>query len=245
MTKINRRTSGITQSAILEMLRQAGAEGLTAPELGAACGRTPQAIHSAAQMLIDVHGLVRVAKHGIRWIRYFDASAATQAEADQRCAAWKAQAMADADARDLQRRRDLTAAERAKREGDTEAMQRFLNADADRKAKAKAEQAGKVKRLSAHLAESIANNALAAKIKREGAAPTTATAGTQAGGKFEKDAAVTYTPQTRITVAPRPVGRYELLQPREGGLRSLPLGKYLEQPSTWVKATTGAEPCAA
>lgn len=245
MSKINRRTSGITQSAILEMLRQAGPEGLTAPELGAACGRTPQAIHSAAQMLIESHGLVVVSKLGLRWIRYFDAKQATQAEADQRCAAWKAESLAESVASDLQRRRDLTAAARAKREGDTETMEAFMRANADRRAKAAADQAGKVKRLSAHLAESIANNALAAKIRREGAAPSTATPGNQAGARFEKGATETYTPQTRITIAPRPVGRYELLQPREGGLRSLPLGKYLEQPSTWVKATTGAEPCAA
>jgi hypothetical protein len=73
--------------------------------------------------------------------------------------------------------------------------------------------------------ESQANNTLAAKLQRQAAAPSTTTVGTTAGVRFQPSATETITERTRITIAPRPVGRYELLQPREGGLRTAAAGR--------------------
>jgi hypothetical protein len=121
-----------------------------------------------------------------------------------------------------------------------EAAARRAAYEAGVKQRREARQARK-QQLDAIKAEQQHTNALAAKLKREAAAPSTATPGSTAGGRFERNATETITERTVITIAKRPLGRYELLEPREGGLRSLPLGKYLEQPhSVAAKALTGA-----
>lgn len=234
----------IITRALVKFLISQGSRGATAEEIahatGAECRATSTNLVNARVRYGAVYSILQSHRH----CRHY-AIEVPEAEAIASFMAWR-EAEQEAITQRARETRAQRTAMQASLAGATKAEIAARRAQHQAELQQRREaRAQRKQQLAAIKAEQRNTNALAAKLKREAKAPTTATPGTQAGGRFEKGAVETYTPQTRITVAPRPVGRYELLQPREGGLRSLPLGKYLEQPSTWVKATTGAEPCAA
>lgn len=226
--------------AVLWALDAASTYGVTAREIANATGLSPRNVIGCLSNLRSRWGVCfsRGDASG-RWVRHF-ASFVRSDQADQAVAHWLADVAE-------KRKASLAASTQASRErikaiNQASAEERAaLRAKADAEMKAarerKAEERRAADRLRLAKANEAANNNLLAKRIRGTRQPSLA--------PVKHEPVTVVMPDTvKVTVCPKPVGRFELLQPAEGGLRSLPLGKYLEPASVWVKNATGADPCA-
>lgn len=215
--------------AVLWALDAAGTYGTTAREIAEATGLDARNVIGCLANLRTRWGVcfTRSDASGY-WARHFAAFVPT-AEAESAVAHWlselaaqrKAKAKASTQAYLARKKSTSTKAaveQRAK-------VQRELQATRERKAQER-QVADRLRLAKAKEAE--ANNLLAKRIKGT----------TQPSLAPVKPSRVTVVmpPDVKVTKCPSPPGRFELLQPAEGGLRSLPIGSYLEKPSAWLQA---------
>jgi hypothetical protein len=223
--------------AVLWALDAAGTYGATAREIANATGLEPRNVLGSLHNLRTRWSVCFSRSDGTgRWTRHF-AAFVKLAEAESAVAHWLEELEA-------QRKANAKASSKAFRQRNKAIIQAEADQRAELRAKVKlelkatrerkAEEAKAADRLRlAKATEAANNNRLAKRIKgttQPSLAPVKPT-----------DVTVIWPADVKVTLCPKPVGRFELLQPREGGLRSLPIGKYLEQPSGWVKAATDRE----
>jgi hypothetical protein len=226
--------------AVLWALHEAGTYGATAKEIADATGMGHRNVLGCLCNLRARWAIcyARSDESG-RWTRHFAAFVKTD-EAQAAVEHWladlaeqrKAKAKASA-AAFKQRQQALNQANAAQRAELRAKVKRDMQAARERKAE-EAQAAARLRLAKAH--EAAHNNVLAKKIRgtrQPSLAPVK-----------PENVTIVWPDDVKVTVAPKPVGRFELLQPAEGGLRSLPIGKYLEPISSWAKAATGADPCA-
>lgn len=226
--------------AVLWALDAAGTYGATAREIANATGLEPRNVLGCLANLRSRWAVCYSRSDATgRWTRHF-AAFVKLAEAETTVAHWLQQLAAEREARakatgSLRARTRATIQAEAARRAELRAkVKQELEATRQRRAE---ESKAAARLRHAKATEAANNNRLAKRIKgttQPSLAPVKHT-----------NVTVVWPDDVKVTVCPKPVGRFELLQPREGGLRSLPIGKYLEHASGWVKAATGADPCAA
>lgn len=221
--------------AVLWALDAAGTYGATGREIANATGLEPRNVLGSLCNLRNRWAVCYSRSDATgRWTRHF-AAFVKLADADAAVAHWMeelaAQRKASAKASQVafrQRQKAIIQAEATQRAELRAKVKLELQASRERKAE-EAKVAAQLRLAKA--TEYGNNNRLAKRIKgttQPSLAPVKPT-----------DVTIVWPADVKVTVCPKPLGRFELLQPREGGLRSLPIGKYLEQPSTWVKAARG------
>lgn len=218
--------------AVLWALDDAGTYGATAREIANATNLCPRNVIGCLANLRSRWGVCFSRSDATgRWARHFGSFVSTKA-ADEALAHWLA---------DLAEKRK--AAYAASTKASRERIKAIKAADAERRAELRAKADAEMKAARERKAEerraadrlrlakaneAAANNVLAKRIK--------GTRSVSQAPEPQKPATITMPADVKVTRCPAPRGRFELLQPAEGGLRSLPIGKYLEPPRPWLVA---------
>jgi hypothetical protein len=237
----HRGPNPIVAISVLWALDAAGTYGATAREIANATGLEPRNVIGCLHNLRSRWGACYSRSDATgRWARHFAAFVkldAAQAALDHWLAELAEQRAARAKLKGQSLRaknRAVIQAEAAERAAHRAKVKAELEAARERRA-GESKAAAQLRQAKAN--EAANNNRLAKRIKgttQPSLAPVKHT-----------NVTIIWPDDVKVTKCPAPVGRFELLQPCEGGLRSLPIGKYLEHASTWVNAATGADACAA